>query len=200
MPDLGAYIIPIGLLFEMTGAFMMATPDVLAGRFLFSLPDLPIVRQGVRATELEEGRRQLLDTGELDRDDKHFEQVMGVIEKRWGGTFSAVPQAFVFDDHPGNQAPVLCVLYVADPPDGFGDVSIRTRLGRDAYDWIADEETVYEWLGQEIVAARRQTEFFRGAGAAVLALGASLQATPYVLEVLRGLHLRLSELLNVIPF
>lgn len=199
MPDLGAYIIPVGLLLEMTGAFMMATPDVLAGRFLFSLPDLPVVRQGVRATELEEGRRQLLDTGSLDRDDRHFEQVMQVIEKRWDGEFSAVPQAFIFDDHPGSQDPILCVLYVADPPQVFGGVSIRTRLGADAYDWITDEETVYEWLGEEIVAARRQTEFFRGVGAGVLASGASLQAAPYVLELLRGLHLRLSSVLDVIP-
>lgn len=199
MADLGAYIIPIGLLLEMTGAFMMATPDVLAGRFLFSLPDLPVVRQGVRATELEEGQRRLLDTGRLDRDDRYFEQVMRVIEQRWDGGFSAVPQAFVFDDHPGEQDPMLCVLYVADPPDVFGDVSIRTRLGADAYDWITDESTMYEWIGEEIAGARRQTEFFRGAGAGVLATGASMQAAPYVVEILRGVHLRLSELLNVIP-
>lgn len=199
MADLGAYIIPVGLLLEMTGAFMMATPDVLAGRFLFSLPDLPIVRQGMRATELEEGQRRLLDTGRIDRDDRYFEQVMKVIEERWGGEFSAVPQAFVFDDHPGEQDPMLCVLYVADPPAVFGDVSVRTRLGADAYDWICDESTMYQWLSEEIAAARRQTEFFRGAGAGVLALGASMQAAPYVLEILRGLHLRLSELLNVLP-
>lgn len=199
MPDIGSYVIPVALLLEIVGAFMMATPDVLAGRFLFSLPDLPVVRQGIRATELEEGRRQLLDTGELNRNDTHFEQVMGVIDTHWGGEFSAVPQAFVFDDHPGAQDPVLCVLYVADPPAVFGDVSIRTRLGADAYDWVGDQETVYEWLGEEIVAARRQTEFFRGAGAGLLAIGVSLQATPYLLEILRGIHLRLSDLLNLVP-
>ncbi len=176
-----------------------ATPDVLAGRFLFSLPDLPVVRQGMRATELEEGQRRLLDTGRIDRDDRYFEQVMQVIEKRWSGEFAAVPQAFVFDDHPGEQDPMLCVLYVADPPEVFGDVSVRTRLGADAYDWVCDESTMYQWISEEIAAARRQTEFFRGAGAGVLALGASLQAAPYVLEILRGLHLRLSELLGLIP-
>ena len=200
MADFGAYIIPVGLLLEMTGAFMMATPDVLAGRFLFSLPDLPVVRQGMRATELEEGQRRLLDTGRIDRDDRYFEQVMQVIEERWSGEFAAVPQAFVFDDHPGEQDPMLCVLYVADPPEVFGDVSVRTRLGADAYDWVCDESTMYQWISEEIAAARRQTEFFRGAGAGVLALGASLQAAPYVLEILRGLHLRLSELLGLVPF
>lgn len=191
MVDLGAYIIPIGLLFEMLGAFMMATPDVLSGRFLFSLPDLPVVRQGVRATELEEGRRRLRELGRLDRDDRHFEEVMGVVEEHWDAQFSAVPQAFIFDEHPGYQGPMLCVLYVADPPETFGEVSIRTRLDADAYDWVSDEETLYNWIGEEIVVARRQTEFFRGAGAAVLATGASLQAVPYVLEILRSLHLRL---------
>lgn len=199
MADLGAYIIPVGLLLEMAGAFMMATPDVLAGRFFVTPPNLPVLRQGVRATELEEGRRQLLDTGRIDRQDSHFEQVMNVVEERWDGEFSAVPQSFVFDDHPGEQDPMLCVLYVADPPAMYADVSLRTRLDADAFDWIADESTLYEWLGEEVTAARRQTEFFRGAGAGVLALGASLQASPYVLEILRGLHLRLSGLLSVVP-
>lgn len=199
MAELGAYIIPLGLLLEMTGAFMMAIPDVLAGRFFVTPPDLPVLRQGVRASELEEGRRQLLDTGRIDRDDSHFEQVMRVVEERWTGEFSAVPQSFVFDDHPGEQAPMLCVLYVADPPAMVADLSVRTRLDADAYDWITDESTLYEWLGQEVTAARQQTEFFRGAGAGVLALGASMQAAPHVLEVLRGVHLRLSELVNVIP-
>jgi hypothetical protein len=128
MADLRSYIIPIGLRLEVTGAFMMATPDVLAGRFFFGLPDLPALRQGVRASELEEGRRQLLDTGTLTRDDRNFEQVMAVLRTEWDGEFSAVPQAFVFDDHPGSQAPMLCVLYVAHPPQVLGDVSIRTRL------------------------------------------------------------------------
>jgi hypothetical protein len=199
MADLGAYIIPIGLLLEMTGAFMMATPDVLAGRFFFRLPDLPVLRQGVRASELEEGRRKLLDTETLNRNDRNFEQVMEVLRKQWDGEFSAVPQAFVFDDHPGSQDPMVCVLYVADPPQTFGDVSIRTRLDGGAYDWVADQETIYEWLGDEIAASRRQTEFFRGAGAGVLALGASMQAAPYVWEILQGLHLRLSELLGLLP-
>lgn len=145
MADSGTDIIPIGLLLEMTGAFMMATPDVLAGRFFFGLPDLPVLRQGVRASELEKGRRQLLDTGTLTRDDRYFEQVMEVIREQWDGRFSAVPQSFVFDDHPGSQAPMLCVLYVSHPPQVLGD---------------------------EIAASRRQTEFFRGAG--VLAPGASI--------------------------
>mgnify|MGYP000088283933 CR=1 FL=1 len=196
MTGLGAYIIPVGLLLEMLGAFMMATPDVLSGRFLISPPDLPVVRQGIRATELEEGRRRLRELGRLDRDDRHFEEVMDVIETHWDAEFSAVPQAFVFDEHPGYQGPMLCVLYVADPPEMFGDVSIRTRLDADAFDWISDEETLYDWIGEEVVAARQQTEFFRGAGAAVLATGASLQAAPYVLEVVRGLHLRLFGLLT----
>ena len=195
MTGLGAYIIPIGLLLEMLGAFMMATPDVLSGRFLLSPPDLPVVRQGVRATELEEGRRRLRELGRLDRDDRYFEEVMSVIEEHWDAEFSAVPQAFVFDEHPGYQGPMLCVLYVADPPEMFGDVSIRTRLDADAYDWVSNEETLYDWIGEEIVAARQQTEFFRGAGAAVLATGASMQAAPYVLQVLRGIHLRLFSVL-----
>lgn len=38
---------------------------------------------------------------------------------------------------------------------------------------------------------------FRGAGAAVLAPGASLQAAPLVLKLLRGLHLNRSELSRV---
>lgn len=59
-------------------------------------------------------------------------------------------------------------------------MSIRTRLDGGAHDWVADQETIYEWLGDETVASRRQTEFFRGAGAGVLALGASMQAAPYV--------------------
>ena len=193
MVDIGAYIIPIGLLLEMLGAFMMATPDVLSGRFLVSPPDLPVVRQGVRATELEEGRRRLRELGRLDRDDRHFEEVMGVVAEHWDAEFSAVPQAFVFDEHPGYQGPMLCVLYVADPPETFGEVSIRTRLDADAYDWVSDEATLYNWIGDEIVAARKQTEFFRGAGAAVLATGASMQAAPYVLEILRSLHLRLFD-------
>lgn len=197
MTAFGAYIIPIGLLLEMLGAFMMATPDVLSGRFLFSLPNIPVVRQGVRATELEEGRRRLRELGRLDRDDRYFEEVMDVVDEHWNAEFSAVPQAFVFDDHPGYQGPMLCVLYVADPPETFGDVSIRTRLDADAYDWVCDEETLYDWIGEEITAARRQTEFFRGAGAAVLATGASLQAVPHVLKVLRSLHLRLSEIFGV---
>lgn len=196
MVNIGAYIIPIGLLLEMLGAFMMATPDVLSGRFLVSPPDLPVVRQGVRATELEEGRRRLRELGRLDRDDRHFEEVMGVVEKHWDAEFSAVPQAFVFDEHPGYQGPMLCVLYVADPPETFGEVSIRTRLDADAYDWVCDEATLYNWIGDEIVAARKQTEFFRGAGAAVLATGASMQAAPYVLQILRSLHLRLFSLLS----
>lgn len=196
MVDLGAYIIPIGLLLEMLGAFMMATPDVLSGRFLLSPPDLPVIRQGVRATELEDGRRRLRELGRLDRDDRHFEELMDVVDEHWNAGFAAVPQAFVFDEHPGYQGPMLCVLYVADPPETFGDVSIRTRLDADAYDWVCDEATLYNWIGEEIVAARRQTEFFRGAGAAVLASGASLQAAPYVLEILRGLHLRLFGVLS----
>lgn len=195
MTDIGAYIIPVGLLLEMLGAFMMATPDVLSGRFHFPLPDLPIVRQGVRATELEEGRRRLRELGRIDRDDRYFEEVMSVVEEHWNAEFSAVPQAFVFDEHPGYQGPMLCVLYVADPPESFGDVSIRTRLDADAYDWVCDEATLYNWIGDEIVTARRQTEFFRGFGAAVLATGASMQASPYVLEILRNLHLRLFGLL-----
>lgn len=200
MTDLGSYIIPLGLLLEMLGAFMMATPDVLSGRFLLSPPDLPVVRQGVRATELEEGRRRLRELGRLDRDDRNFEEVMEVIETHWDAEFSAVPQAFVFDNHPGYQGPMLCVLYVADPPETFGGVSIRTRLDADAYDWVTDEETLYDWIGEEIVVARKQTEFFRGAGAGVLATGASLQAAPYVLEVLRSLHLELSSIVGVVLF
>lgn len=99
----------------MTGAFMMATLDVLAGRFFFGLLDLPVLRQGVRPSELEEGPRQLLDTETLTPDDRNFEQVMAVLQKQWNGEFSAVPQGFVFDDHPGSHDPMLCVLYVADP-------------------------------------------------------------------------------------
>ncbi len=178
---------------------MMATPDVLAGRFFFGLPDLPVLRQGVRASELEEGRRQLLDNETLNRNARNFEQVMEVLRTEWDGEFSAIPQAFVFDDHPGSQAPMLCVLYVADPPQTVGDVSIRSHLDGGAYDWVADQETIYEWLGDEIVASRRQTEFFRGAGAGVLALGASMQAAPYVWEILQGLHLRFSELFGLLP-
>lgn len=183
MVTLGPVAIPIGLLLEMLGAFMMAAPDLFAGRFMVAAPDLPVVRQGARAVELEEGRRRLLDMGRLERDDARFEPVADVIADHWDAEFTAEPQAFAFDDHPGRQGPMLCVLYDEDPPQVSDEVSIRTRLGADAFDWVSDETTVYDWLGEEIVASERETEFFRGAGAAVLAIGVALQGLPSLLEL-----------------
>lgn len=159
----------LGLLMEMLGALVMAAPD------------LPILRRGLLATEIEEGGRRLLHRGELDRQDFRFFSVKSIVTQRWDGTLEDRPEAFVFGNHPGRSEPMLCVVYDDDPPEVSDEVSIRTQLAGNEFDWVCDEDTFYDWLSKEVLAAEQRSKLIRGIGALTLALGVALQFAYYLM-------------------
>lgn len=159
----------LGLLFEMLGALVMAAPD------------LPILRRGLLATEIEEGGRRLLHQGELTRDNLRFYAVKSIVTSRWDVSFERRPQSFVFGNHPGRDEPMLCVVYDEDPPEVSDEVSIRTQLAGNEFDWVCDESTFYDWLSEEVLSSEQRSKLIRGIGAFMLAGGVGLQFAYYLL-------------------
>ncbi|WP_435128533.1 hypothetical protein [Halobaculum sp. D14] len=158
----------VGLLLDMTGALLMAGPD------------LPLVQRGFDPELIEEGRNRLVNVGHLGADHRAFDAVMGVVADAWDGTVERPPTGLVVDDHPGRPRPTMCLLYT-ERPETLDRVSIRTRLDADDFDWVAPAPDVYDWLGESVTDTRQRSQRFRGVGAVILAVGYAIQIGHYVL-------------------
>ncbi|SDG39279.1 hypothetical protein [Halorientalis regularis] len=167
-------LILAGLVLDITGAIVLATPDISLRNFV-ATPE-----------ELEEARDQLFEIGHMIRgeaDENRMDALIEIIEKSWEGDIASEPHSiYVRKLYPDEPQRAVRIMYSEDaetPEERLfeGDFEDKGEavFGGEDYDWIAQQTIFYQWVGNEITRTKKRIRHLQTQGAIILTFGFSLQ-------------------------
>lgn len=167
-------LILVGLLLDITGAIVLATPDISLRNFV-ATPE-----------ELEEARDQLFEIGHMIRgeaNEKRMDALLEIINDNWEGDMVSEPHSiYIRKLYPDEPQKGVRIMYSedAETPEGRlfeGDFEDKGEavFGGEDYDWIAQQTIFYQWVGDEITRTKMRIRQIQTQGAIILTFGFSLQ-------------------------
>jgi len=164
----------IGLILDIAGAIILASPDLALRRHI-ATPE-----------KLEEARNQLFEIEYIIRNDnnKEFIDILtDIIRKYWDGDVKGNPHSIyirrLYPDRPEEGVRVMYSEDAETPEErvwegDFSDLNEAVFGGED-YDWIAQQDVFFQWVGEEITLIKKHLRDLQTQGAIILILGFVLQ-------------------------